>query len=132
MAPLRSAANAISVAPRPGRRSTVKPRDSSSCEKISASRYDSPKGFDATTTGLAVWPRALDTSVITQSAASQSAVFLMIPAPPVLLARAQSVVRRIPSQAHEQDRAWLLSARSFPSASPRLPLPAGLLRRDRE
>ena len=45
------ALNAISVAPSPGRRSTRRPRASSNCANISASRYDSPNGLDATTTG---------------------------------------------------------------------------------
>src|SRR5438552_4024411 len=45
MAFVRRAPNAISVAPSPGLRSTVKPRDSSSCENISASRYDSPRAW---------------------------------------------------------------------------------------
>ena len=56
--PSRSARNAISVAPSPGRRSTGNPRASSSCANISASRYDSPNGFEATTTGAA-GPRGL-------------------------------------------------------------------------
>ena len=58
MAPVRSALNAISVAPRPGRRLTVKPRASSSCANISASRYDSPNGLEATMIGLDLegWP----------------------------------------------------------------------------
>ena len=51
MAPSRSARKAISVAPSPGRRSTRKPRASSSWANISASRYDSPNGLEATTTG---------------------------------------------------------------------------------
>src|SRR6185436_14371393 len=44
---VRIAANAISVAPSPGRRSTRKPRASSSCANISQRMYDSPNGFDA-------------------------------------------------------------------------------------
>src|SRR2546423_3158352 len=133
MAPLRSAANAISVAPRPGRRSTVKPRDSSSCENISASRYDSPNGFDATVTpDFTPWPRAVATTVIAQSAVIQCTVRLMIPAPPVLLSRARSAARRIRSLVHEPDRACCLSARfCLYALQPPLP-PAGLLRRDRE
>src|SRR2546429_4445236 len=132
MAPPRSAANAISVAPRPGRRSTLKPRDSRSCENISASRYDSPKGFDATTTpDFTAWPFALDAKAIAKSRAQRKA-FLTISAPPALLERARSVARRSRSPAQQRDRACCLFARFFPCASLRLPPPAGLLRRDRE
>ena len=46
-------ANAISVAPNPGRRSTRTPRASSSCANISARTYDSPNGFDADDHGRA-------------------------------------------------------------------------------
>ena len=49
IAPERSALNATSVAPSPARRSTLRPARSSSCANISASRYDSPNGFEATT-----------------------------------------------------------------------------------
>ena len=49
--PCGARANAISVAPSPSRRSTLIPRASSSWANISARRYDSPNGFDATITG---------------------------------------------------------------------------------
>ncbi len=51
MAPARRAWNATSVEPRPGRRSTVNPRASRCWASISANRYDSANGFDATVMG---------------------------------------------------------------------------------